>query len=193
MAPSLLSALAALMLFACRTSATEYQISQISDGQVQVGSATTPSEDTSTTFQTSTASAIISIPPLDTTAVVAALPSTTPNKLPTSIMVAAPAGAPGAASNYTGLDTVTPAPFPTPRVPIPVNGTIPALGGINGTSVPSGTTAVVPTTTEAGGSPTGTTTEGPLGATGAAVRLANPVAGKEMLAVGIMAWAIASL
>lgn len=190
------------LLFTARPLVAEYQVSQISDGQVQVGSATklAPIEGTSTTSETSTASAIFSVTALNNTAAVAAPSSSTGSALPTSILLAAPAGAPGAASNYTGLQTVAEGSFPTPHVPIPVSGTpTPLLGGLNGTGAaatngPAGLTTLAPTGTSGGDeSPSSTSTEGPLAATGAAVRISHIGGWKEMVAAGAVAWLVGRL
>lgn len=201
MAPTVVIFLSTFLLFTAQPLVAEYQVSQISDGQVQVGPATTlaPIEGTSTTSESSTASAIFSVTALNNTAAVAAPSSTTGSALPTSILLAAPAGAPGAASNYTGLQTVAEDTFPTPHVPIPVSGTsTPLLGGLNGTGAatngPTGMTTLAPTGTSGGEeSPSSTSTEGPLAATGAAVRISHIGGWKEMVAAGAVAWLVGRL
>ena len=202
MAPAVLLFLSTFLLFTAQPLVAEYQVSQISDGQVQVGPATTlaPIEATSTTSETSTASVIFSVTALNNTAAVAAPSSTTGSMLPTSILLAAPAGAPGAASNYTGLETLAGETFPTPHVPIPVGGTsTPLLGGLNGTGSaatngPTGMTTLAPTGTSGGEeSPSSTSTEGPLAATGAAVRISHIGGWKEMAAAGAVAWLVGRL
>ncbi|CAF9921399.1 MAG: hypothetical protein HETSPECPRED_004524 [Heterodermia speciosa] len=197
MAPSILLSFCTLVLLTARLLVADIQISQISDGQIQAGPSTTLDalEGRSTDTAVSTAPALIPITALNNTATVAAPSSTTGSILPTSILMAAPAGAAGAASNYTGLQTVVASSFPTPHVPIPVAGTgTPALGGLNGTSavVANGPTAIstlAPAETSVGAeSPTSTSTEGPLAATGAATRLSRLPIGKELVAAGILAW-----
>ena len=106
--------------------------------------------------------------------------------------MAAPAGAPGAASNYTGLETVEAvASVPTPNVNAPVNAT--ALGstttaaaGLNGTV----TTALAPTTAIEGEEPESTTTEEAVPATGMGVRLSYVSLWKEMVAAGVLVWVV---
>ena len=195
MAPSTLWSLSAFVLLTARLSVADIQISQISDGQIQAGPSTTLDalEGISTISETSTASALISVTALNNTAAVAAPSSTTGSILPTSILMAAPAGAAGAASNYTGLQTVVGSSFPTPHVPIPVSGTVmPTLGALNGNSTaatngPTSMTTVAPTGTSGGAeSPTSTSTEGPLAATGAATRIGHLAIGKGLVAAGML-------
>ena len=197
MAPATLLNLTTWLLLTVRLLAADVQISQISDGQVQAGPSTTLDalEGTSTISETSTASALIPVTALNNTAAVAAPSSTTGSILPTSILMAAPAGAVGAASNYTGLQTVVGSSFPTPHVPIPVSGTvIPTLGALNGTSAaatngPTGVTTLAPAATSVGvESPTTTSTEGPLAATGAATRLGHLAIGKGLVAAAMFSW-----
>lgn len=202
MAPTVVLFLSTFLLFTAQPLVAENQVSQISDGQVQVGPATTlaPVEATSTTSETFTTSAIFSVTALNNTAAVAAPSSSTGSVIPTSILSAAPAGAPGAASNYTGLQTVAGDTFPTPHVPIPVGATpTPLLGGLNGTGAaatngPTGMTTLTPTETiESDESPSSTSTEGPLAATGAAVRTSYLGGWKEVVAAGAVAWLVGRL
>ena len=199
MAPATHLNLSTLLLLTARLLVADIQISQISDGQVQAGPSTTLDalEGRSTISETSTASALITVTALNNTAAVAAPSSTTGSILPTSILVAAPAGAAGAASNYTGLQTVVGSAFPTPHVPVPVSGTVVStLGTLNGTcaaatSGQTGTTTLAPagTSVEAE-SPTSTSTQGPLAATGAASRLGHLSIGKGLVAAGALSWLI---
>ena len=171
------------------------QISQISDGQVQAGASITdgppktlpPIKGTSTTSETLTASAVVSIAGINTTAAVAAISSTTGSVLPTSILMAAPAGAEGATSNYTGLQPVAGESFP-PTVPVPGNGTaLPTLGAYNATSTSTGMATLAPTNPNRGGeSPLSISTEEPLAATGEAARLGHSFAWKELAAVAVV-------
>ena len=167
------------------------QLSQIDDGQVQAAASVTALppdtqislEETSTISETITASAL---PVLNMTAVVAAMSSTTGSTLPTSILMAAPVGAAGAASNYTGLQTVAGGPFPTPNVPIPVNGTTaPTLGPFNATKTgsPGDTATSAPTNSNEGGSAASTSSEEPIPATGAGERLKGFGLAKGLVAV----------
>ena len=196
MAPSTLWSVTVFVLLTARLSVADIQISQISDGQIQAGPSTTLDalEGISTISETSTASALISVTALNNTAAVAAPSSTTGSILPTSILMAAPAGAAGAASNYTGLQTVVGSSFPTPHVPIPVSSTVmPTLGALNGNSTaatngPTSMTTLAPTGTSGGAeSPSSTSTEGPLAATGAATRIGHLAIGKGLVAAGMLA------
>ncbi|KAL8792896.1 MAG: hypothetical protein Q9195_004539 [Heterodermia aff. obscurata] len=202
MAPSTLLSLFTFVLLTPRLLLADVQISQISDGQIQAGPSTTLDalEGRSTTSITPTAAALIPVTALNTTAAVAAPSSTTGSILPTSILMAAPAGAVGAASNYTGLQTVVGSSFPTPHVPIPVGGTVtPTLGALNGTSAtatngPTGLTTLAPAgTSVATESPTSTSTEGPLAASGAASRLSHLAVGKGLVVAGILAWFVGAI
>ena len=197
MASSTLLLFSALALIASQTSATDH-ISQISDGQIQAGLSTiAPSEtigleSTSTTSKTFTTSALIPVTAINATAAVTALSSTTGSVLPTSILLAALPGAPGAESNYTGLRTVAGGPFPTPHVPIPLNGTaMPTLGAFSGTgaAATSGLTTLTPAGSSAEGeSPTSTSTEQPVAATGAAVKIGGAAIRKGLIVAGMVTW-----
>ena len=191
MAPSTILCLSAFLLLTARFLVADIQISQISDGQIQAGPSTTLDalEGRSTISETSTA-ALLSVTALNNTAAVAAPSSTTGSILPTSILMAAPANAAGAASNYTGLQTVVGSSFPTAHVPIPVGST---LGPLNGTVAvtngATGMTTLAPAATSVGAeSPTSTSTEGSLAATGAATRSSHLAFGKGLVAAGMLSW-----
>ena len=205
----LLSLLALQAIAQTPIAAEDQIVSQISDGQVQALPSVSPApldstlteEATSTTSETSTTSATISLPllpALNSSAVVApAIPSTSATPVPTSILVAAPAGAPGAASNYTGLETVEgSASYPTPRVPIPVplntNATavVPTTSAAALNTTSSAVATSVAPTTASEGEEASTTTEAPVAATGAGVRLYHASFCKEMVAAGMLVWAV---